>query len=56
MNLMELFITGASIIIAYVLFVRKDRKPQQNAGTHFQHKQQLKQQLKQRQWKNQHQS
>jgi hypothetical protein len=51
MNLMELFITGASIIIAYVLFVRKDRKPQQNAGTHFQHKQQLKQQLKQRQCK-----
>jgi hypothetical protein len=53
---MKIWIIIASIVIAYVLFVRKDRKPQQNAGTHFQHKQQLKQQLKQRQWKNQHQS
>jgi predicted histidine transporter YuiF (NhaC family) len=51
-KIMEIFITLASIIIAYVLFVRKDRKQHDNAETHFQHKQQLKQ----RQWKNQHQS
>lgn len=52
---MDLFITIAAIIIAYV-WLKPDSKPHQNAGTHFQHKQQLKQQLKQRQWKNQHQS
>lgn len=42
MTLMELFITLASPIIAYVLFVRKDRKPGDNAETYFKLKRQFK--------------
>jgi hypothetical protein len=39
---MEYFITIASTIIAYVLLIRKDRKPCDNAETHFKYKEQLR--------------